>query len=181
MTEDYQVMRLTPLPKSPLKGRFLISEPVLRVTRDILVQYALEGIEDGGHEGLVFWAGRQLGDLTLLTTAIAPKAEHSAQRVWVSEPAVAEASRASRANQIGILSQIHSHPSWDARHSSGDDEMILMPFEGMLSIVIPNYGIGFDSISQACVHQYQGKRWVLCTESSVAENLFVIPTSIDLR
>jgi len=34
---------------------------------------------------------------------------------------------------MGILCQVHSHPGSDTRHSDGDDELVLLPFEGMLS------------------------------------------------
>jgi hypothetical protein len=181
MKPERPVYRLKSLPTGPLFGRYILPEPMISATREALVSFALLGIRDSGHEGLVFWAGRELNDATVFTTVIVPKAEHAAQRVFVEKAEASDAARAARGHQLGILCQVHSHPGDDARHSSGDDHMIFMPFEGMLSIVVPEYGIGFNSITQACIHQFQRGRWVLCDARSVQENLNVVPTSIDLR
>jgi hypothetical protein len=181
MLSEYGVLRWSELPTGDLKGRFVVAESVLEATRNALVGFALIGIEDGGHEGLVFWAGREFNGVTVFTTVIIPDCEHSAGRVFVPRHAAAGPTRAARSCQLGLLCQVHSHPGTDARHSSGDDEMIFMPFEGMLSIVVPNYGIGFKLIRDACVHQFQSNRWVLCSESSISNNLTIAPATIDLR
>jgi proteasome lid subunit RPN8/RPN11 len=181
MTLGYGVSRWKSLPVGRLQGGYIVSEGVIDATREALISFALLGIADGGHEGLAFWAGRELNKVTVFTTVIVPDAEHSAQRVFVDKGAAAKAAQAARKNQLGILCQVHSHPGSDARHSSGDDQMIFMPFEGMLSIVIPNYGIDFRVMNQACVHQFQRGEWVLCDEQSVAQNLHVAPAAIDLR
>src|SRR5438552_1107411 len=97
------VLRWNTLRVGQLLGRYIISEPMIAATREALISFALLGIEDGGHEGLVFWAGRELNDLTVFTTVIVPKAEHSAQRVFVEKPAAAEAAQSARAHQLGIL------------------------------------------------------------------------------
>jgi proteasome lid subunit RPN8/RPN11 len=174
------VHRLTPLPRGDLRGRVLVSQEIFAVTGNALRKFAFAGIEDGGHEGLVFWAGREIENTTLLLTAIVPDAEHSAQRVMVGREAVGHAARAARAVGLGILCQVHSHPGGDARHSDGDDHLILLPFEGMLSVVVPFFGRTFDSLSDACVHQFQDRRWILCSPESVEDQVVVFPRLIDL-
>jgi proteasome lid subunit RPN8/RPN11 len=178
---DRPVYRTTPIPRGEIRGRYLVAEPVIGATQEALISFALAGIHDGGHEGIAFWAGREAPDYTLVFQAIVPEAEHSEGRVMVGREQVGRAARSARRDGMGILSQVHSHPGSDARHSDGDDQLILLPFENMLSIVAPNFGLQFTDMSGVCVHQYQDGRWVLCSQESVARNVIVVPFSVDLR
>lgn len=178
---EQPVYRIHPLPRGELRGLFLVAEPVLVATRDALVSFALAGIRDGGHEGITYWAGREMSDCTVFLQAIVPVADHSPGRVMVSRAEIGRTQRAARGNKLGVLCQVHSHPGGDARHSDGDDELVLLPFAGMLSIVAPRFGIPVRSIGDLCVHQFQDGRWVLCSPESVARQLVVVPTTQDLR
>jgi len=178
---DGQVYRTQPLPTGDLRGLFLLSEAVITATREALVSFAIAGIRDGGHEGLTFWAGREIGDATLILQAIVPDADHSQQRIIASKSAVGNAARAARACRLGIVCQVHSHPGSDARHSDGDDKLVLLPFEGMLSIIVPDFGIRFGSLKGSCVHQYQAGKWVLCSPQSVKAGILVVSPKVDLR
>ena len=178
---DPPVYRRRPLPSGELRGRFVLADGVLEATRRGLVSFALAGLHDGGHEGMVFWTGRRDGDWTCFLQALVPDAEHGPGRVLAGQAAVGAAARAARAQQVGIVAQVHSHPGGDARHSDGDDEMVLLPFEGMLSVVVPNYGIKLRSVAQTCVHQFQEGRWVLCSAASVATQMLIVPAYLDLR
>jgi len=180
---DLPVHRTRPLPAGDLRGSFVLAESVIPATREALVSFALAGIEDGGHEGMAFWAGRESEGCgpTVILEVIVPDAEHSNQRVMASAEAVGSAARVARAHSVGILCQIHSHPGRDTRHSDGDDRLILLPFEGMLSIVVPEFGIRFTQLSQASVHQFQDGRWVLCSAASVAAGIVIAPAQVDLR
>jgi proteasome lid subunit RPN8/RPN11 len=177
------VYRTHPLPLGDLEGSFILGESIIPATRDALVSFALAGIDDGGHEGMAFWAGRESQEFgsTVILEVIIPDAEHSSQRVMASAEAVGNAARVARAHGLGILCQVHSHPGQDARHSDGDDGLILLPFQGMLSIVVPEFGIHFTQLNQASVHQFQHGRWVLCSAASVAANVRLIPARVDLR
>lgn len=178
---DMSVYRTRPLPQCDLEGRFLLPDALVDQTRAALISFALAGIWDRGHEGLVFWAGLQDGDLAAFTTVVIPEADHSAQGVFVQEPAygraVAEAKRAG----VVLLAQVHSHPGADARHSDGDDDLIIMPFEGMLSIVVPSYGIGWERMTEAKVHQFHARQWNLCSDASVRRGITVAPIVVDSR
>jgi hypothetical protein len=178
---DGPVYRTRPLPVGELQGSFLLAQPIIGGTREALIAFALAGIRDGGHEGMVFWAGREAAGSTLFLQTIVPNAAHSDQRVLASAQAVGDAARIARGNGLGILCQIHSHPGGDARHSEGDDELVLLPFEGMLSIVVPDFGLLFNSLKDACVHQFQNAEWVLCSAESVASNVIIVPSLVDLR
>ena len=178
---DRPAYRRRPLPTGELRGLFFLVAPVLAATREALVSFALAGIDDGGHEGIAYWAGREMGDCTVFLQAIVPVAEHSAGRVMVSREGIGRTQRAARASKLGVLCQVHSHSGDDARHSDGDDHLVLLPFEGMLSIVAPRFGVLVQSLADLCVHQYQDGRWVLCPPESVARQLIVVPTVQDLR
>ena len=81
---------------------------------------------------------------------------------------------------LGLLAQVHSHPGDDARHSDGDDVLVLMPYEEMLSIVVPRYGdLGIWPISMCGVHQFQQRVWRLCTGG--LENILLAPGVVDQR
>jgi proteasome lid subunit RPN8/RPN11 len=178
---ESRVHRTLPLPIRDLRGSYLVVEPILQATREALLSFALAGIHDGGHEGMLFWAGREANEATIILQGIVPDAMHSSQRVMANREAVGEAARVARANGLGILCQVHSHPGGDTRHSDGDDNLILLPFEGMLSLVVPNFGIGFESLRQASVHQFQDGKWILCSAASVEAKITIIPNRIDLR
>jgi hypothetical protein len=173
--------RRRPLPVGQLRGRFVVAPGVVAETRRDLVSFALAGIDDGGHEGMVFWAGHRDDGWTCFMQAIVPDAEHGPGHVSASRAAVGAAARAARSRQLGILAQVHSHPGDDARHSDGDDDLVLMPFEGMLSVVAPRFGLGFTGIEQVCVHQFQDGRWMLCTSASVSGGIVTLEPHLDLR
>jgi hypothetical protein len=175
-----KVNRATSLAIGEIRGQFLILEPIIAATRDVLIGSALEGIHDGGHEGLVFWGGRQHGNFSIFTTVVVPQVTNSRGGVWVSERAVGDASRRARSLGIALLCQVHSHPCEDARHSEGDDSLITMPFEGMLSVVVPEFGIGFSDLNGSKIHQFQDSHWVLCSAASVTASVSVIPTLLEV-
>jgi Prokaryotic homologs of the JAB domain len=175
------VNRTRPLPTGEVRGRYLVSGPMMDATRAALESFALEGIHDGGHEGIVYWLGRECEGCTIFLQAIVPEADHSWGRVVVSAAEVGRLQRAARRQQLGLLCQVHSHPGTDVRHSDGDDQLILLPFESMLSIVVPRFGVGFAGLGAAGVHQFQDKQWVYCSPASVADRLIVVPPMLDLR
>lgn len=178
---DRPVYRSKALPTGALGGEYLLTEDVLETTQAELVDFALKGIRDCGHEGLVFWGGRESGNLTVITTVIVPEVQHSHGRVHVSRRAYGIAARRARKRGILLLAQVHSHPGSDTRHSDGDDELIGLPTEGMLSVVVPNFGMGFSGVTEAGVHQLQEERWVLCSEDSVEAQMTTAPGRLDAR
>jgi proteasome lid subunit RPN8/RPN11 len=163
-----------------IRGRFLIAAAAIQEAERLLTTFRGP---DGDHEGLVFLAGRELeGQTTLLCTAIAPDCDHTWGSVMASEAAVGDVARAARGIGLALLAQVHSHPGASAVHSRGDDSMVLMPFEGMLSIVVPRYAHhGMTPLHSLGVHQFHGGEWRLAAERSIRETLLVVPASVDLR
>jgi hypothetical protein len=167
------------LPIRPLRGQFAITDAVVDAVADLLPTYRGP---DGDHEGLVFLLGRELPDLTLFVAAAAPEASHTAGSVEAPPQAVLAVVDRACSLGLGLLAQVHSHPTEWSEHSEGDDKMVLMPFEGMLSIVVPHYGhhrlLPLDGLG---VHQWQSGAWFACERGSIRRGIHVVPTGIDLR
>lgn len=109
----------------------------------------------------MFWASWALNRVTVIGVAVPPDLDHGWGHVRADETAVAAAIRTARQFGAGVLAQVHSHPGLDTRHSDGDDEMVLMPFDGMFSLVVAEYGAGsLRPGSGLGVHQFQDGRWV---------------------
>jgi hypothetical protein len=170
------------LPRAALRGRFFILESVVESLERLLPTYRGP---DGSHEGIAFLFGRVLrANETMFLSAVAPNADHRRGYVRCSEQQVAEATAAVRelGLGLGLLAQVHTHPGEFSMHSVGDDTMILMPFEGMLSIVVPYYAhFGLRPLDSLGVHQFQDARWVLADRNSIRKNLLVVPNSLDVR
>ena len=162
------VNRTRPLPHGTLRGNYRIAHNVLKDTRQALRTFDEAGHYEEGHEGICYWAGREEPSVTSLEAVVVPVARHGRFGVFVSAKAFAEVARRARAMGLGILAQVHSHPGYDTRHSDGDDDLIVMPFESMLSLVAPHYGRTLSSIMSFSIHQFQDHRWVLCNRESIS-------------
>lgn len=153
------VYRLTPLPTATNRGRLIVATSVLSATKAALQQFV--GL-DGRHEGLVYWMGRRCEQDALVMAAVVPISDHGLQHVFIGEAEVGRMSRRARSMGLAVVAQVHSHPGWDTRHSDGDDKLILMPFEGLFSLVVGSYGDGSLLPAEgAGLHQYQDRHWVL--------------------
>lgn len=170
--DDEPVHRRKPLPRAPGRGRLLVVENVAAATLSALLGF--EG-DDGPHEGIVLWAGHRIDDDTIVDACVVPEAEHTWGSVRIGHVAVGKAARAARRAGLVIVAQVHSHPGTDTRHSDGDDMMILLPHEGMFSLVVAEYGAGSVlPVEGAGLHQYQDGRWVMVNDGD--ETMTVVPS-----
>lgn len=177
MTDVYAgggaVHRRRPLPSAPGRGRLIVTEQVAVETVAALRSFCGE---DGRHEGIALWLGRRCDDATVVCSAVVPVAEHTWGSVRIDHAAVGRSSRAARAVGLVVVAQVHSHPDTDTRHSDGDDEMILLPHEGMFSLVVANYGDGsILPAAGAGLHQFQDQRWVAVED---AEHVMVVAPAV---
>jgi len=167
------VYRMTELPLQNNRGRLIVPEQVVLHTRLALLGFRGP---DGRHEGLVYWLGRRIDQDTVVLGAVIPHCDHEPQRVMASEAAIGAVVRASRSLGICLVAQVHSHPGNDTRHSDGDDRLVLMPFEGMFSLVIGRYGAGGVTLDTgAGLHQFQDGRWMQIP-SEYGDALCIVPT-----
>jgi proteasome lid subunit RPN8/RPN11 len=151
------VHRLTLLPTSKNRGRLIVTVGVAEQTRLALRR---SSGSDGRHEGLVFWGGRRADNDTVILTSLIPNSNHGRQHVMAAPDEVGRLSRMARSLGLVVAAQVHSHPGEDTRHSDGDDRLVLMPYEGMFSLVIANYGDGGIHPQQGSgLHQFQDGRW----------------------
>lgn len=93
------------LPVGEMRGRFLITEGALAAAERLLPSFRGP---DGDHEGQVFLLGREMGELTILTTSLAPGADHGRGHVLSDASQVAAAARAARHASVAILGQLHT-------------------------------------------------------------------------
>lgn len=172
------VYRITKLPTKKNIGRLIVPESVALQTRVALQSFRGH---DGPHEGLVYWLGRRINNDSVVVSSVVPKCEHTCQSVMVSETVVGNIMKKTRIIGLGIIAQVHSHPGKDTRHSEGDDRLVLMPFEGMFSVVVGNYGVdGITSQLGAGLHQFQNRRWVQIRKGCI-DAMIIAPTTLDLK
>ena len=168
------VNRTRPLPRARARGALVVPEVVAERTTRTLREFGGDGER---HEGLVFWAGRTVSAVTYVLSSIAPRCDHGPYRVLADERAIGAVAREARRHQLGLVVQVHSHPGDDTRHSDGDDELILMPFDGMFSLVVARYGDGsLRPCEGAGLHQFQDGQWVQLE----ADALLIVPARMEL-
>lgn len=161
------VHRDRPLPTAPARGRIIVTDTVVQCTVHHL---AAEGRRaPRSHEGLVWWFGRRIGGDTYVLSCVAPPVDSGPQHVFTDEGALGDAAAIARSHRLTLVAQVHSHPGDDTRHSDGDDDLVIMPFESMFSLVVARYGAGdIRPGSGAGLHQFQDGRWVWITDGDTA-------------
>jgi proteasome lid subunit RPN8/RPN11 len=158
------VHRTTPLPTGPAVGRLIVADQVVGPTLA-----ALRVTDEGRRaEALVLWAGRTVDSTSIVTSIIVPRTDHGPGHVLADEATVNDAARLARRAHLGVIAQVHSHPGSDTRHSDGDDRLVLMPFDGMFSLVVARYGQGGLTRGEGVgLHQFQHGRWVYITDDAL--------------
>ena len=128
--------------------------------------------------GLVFLAGDRTEYETAYSTVVVPVVRNTHGSVFVDAKEFGKCAKRARQENLLILAQLHSHPGSCCQHSDGDDQLIMLPFEGMLSIVVPNYGEVDVPFVKCGVHQLRNGVWHLCTEESVRKQFKTTPSLI---
>lgn len=171
---DVGGFRSTPLYYKELVGQFFLTEKLVADTTNVLslTQFT---------ENLVFWGGFESNGCTFFTTLIIPNVDATSQSVFVDAKEMGIINKQSRQNGVSILAQVHSHPGSYSYHSDGDDNLILFPYNGMLSLIVPYYSQKAKSLSDFSIHQMHGGRWYLAPKYSVEKNIHVVPTEIKTR
>ena len=133
-------------------------------------------------EGLVYWAGVQHGRGGTVTTLIVPRADASYRRIETSIEANSEVIETLAGHGIVLLGQAHSHPPGSpARHSEGDDVLTFSPFEGAVSIVVPDFAVGDCDSWTWGVHRFVGGFYRFIPAEKRLDHLQILPAEVDHR
>jgi hypothetical protein len=123
---------------SPKDGLvYVICEEVIDFTIRILKEY---GAEKPAAEGVVYWAGRLHENEWHVCAAVAPAVQASRYGFQTGYDTNGRFVSFLCDNELRYVSQVHSHPSTYVNHSPVDDEETAFRREGLLSIVVPDFG-----------------------------------------
>jgi proteasome lid subunit RPN8/RPN11 len=165
-------------PRTPLPS-FHIHDSVLQASRRVFQDS--RGLFRR-HEGIVYWAGRQCRGDWLVTTCIAPHARTTPGSFKTSASANATVVTSINAAGLELIAQVHSHPGGFIDHSDGDSRGALMPYEGFLSIIVPNYGCReMWPLTQCGVHRFESGRFRRLSSGDVEAMFRLVHSLIDLR
>ena len=160
------------------KMRYNIPIDVITYTENVLLEYSNM---NPANEGMVYWCGIKENGIMNTSMVIAPKTESNSGRVSVSN----------RANfdVIGLLSeynliqigQVHSHPGNWVDHSYGDDNMAAFKIEGLLSIVVPIYGVhGMRPLWMCGIHRYTNNNFIRLSNRYIKKHIIINDSITDV-
>jgi hypothetical protein len=160
-------------------GVFLICSSVIERTLAVLSESGQAGAP---HEGVVYWAGLRVPGRQIVTTCVAPAAKTTYGSFDTSSAANARVVMYLAGAGLELLGQVHSHPGNLVDHSMGDDERAFMPYEGFLSVVVPDYARqGMLPLRKCGVHVFERGEFRRLTDSEVEAKLQAVPAFEDLR
>lgn len=152
--------------------RYYISEDVVRFSENILREY---GNVNPSNEGFVYWAGKKELNKIFINTVIAPKTESNWGSVVVSHESNVDFVLCLSENKLIHIGQVHSHPGNWVDHSDGDDTMAPYKMEGLLSIVVRQYGFkGITPLIKCGVHRYNNRRFFRLSNKYIRTHFKVI-------
>ena len=153
---------------------YFIPEEVIAFTEMVLREY---GNKMPANEGIVYWAGTQEQNEIQVSMAIAPAAVTDIGIVRVSHFSNLQLVLALSEYKQIHLGQVHSHPSDWVDHSGIDDSDAAFKIEGLLSIVVPNYGSqGMRNFKKCGMHRFQKTNFIRLSERYVSTHFHMTKT-----
>ena len=170
-------------PRLKDRKRYLISSKVIRDTERVLQDYACKS---PSNEGLVYWAGKISDNVVNVTAVIAPNTESDAYLVSTSHKDNFHVVNELNELKLVEVAQVHSHPGYEVDHSYGDDRWAAFKFEGLLSLVVPNYcKEGILPLEKCGIHRYKKRGFTRLSIKYVKEHFQLIDRTdskfVDLR
>lgn len=107
----------------------------------------------GGGECVVFWLAAQT-DPTRVLDVVHPVHSRSRFGYSVEDRWLTEFFFRLADERLMAIAQVHTHPNDSVGHSETDDEFVLVPSPGFISIVLPDFGCDFDR-ARARIHTLQ--------------------------
>lgn len=162
------------------------SAPAAWVSAGLLDRTAAVLRESGSrgesHEGIVYWAGRRIGNECFITTLMAPAAQTTYGSFNTSSAANAKVIMYLAKSGLELIGQVHSHPGPYVDHSDGDDERALMPYEGFYSVVVPIYASqGMRPLTICGVHVFENSRFRRLSNPEILARFHIVDEFADLR
>ncbi len=158
------------------KINYLLSDQIIQKTTDVLQEYA--SIENS-HEGFVYWCGSITSKEAKITTVIAPETSSSYGRVSTSHSSNFEFIKELNKRDLVHIAQVHSHPTDWVDHSDGDNNWAPFRSEGLVSIVVPNFGTtGMLPLHKCGVHRFEKGSFRRLSNNDVKRH-FKIHSKID--
>jgi hypothetical protein len=164
--------RATAYPPGGSAVRF--PEPVLKAALEIIQDYGRRG-GDGRHHGseaLVYIGGVAASDEQIVTSLFVLGHVPQGDRVVVNPAESRWLIRTLRARDEKLIGQIHSHREL-AGHSLGDERHATSFHEGFLSIVVPRFGRGINTLAQCSIYEFRGGMFVELSGAEVGERVRV--------
>lgn len=154
-----------------------ITDALLFETGNLLASFA----EKKRSEGIVYWFGLELDDVSVVTSLIVPEADTSWGCIRTSPEANAEVLNLIVGTPLVLLGQAHSHPSNKVRHSDIDDRQTFASFEGAISVVVPYFGKKGINLRRCGIHRHTGGSFKVISPKQIEKHILVIPGKADLR
>lgn len=164
------------------KFNYKVSNGVIKATEIILLDYYNK---KPSNEGFVYWAGKIEGNIFHINALVAPKTDSDAGRVTIPSTENFYYTKALATNNLVHIGQVHSHPEGWVGHSEGDNLWAAFKNEGLISIVVPNYGRdGMLPFKNCGFHRFHDQEFYRLSNKYVKRSFKIIdnePLIIDLR
>lgn len=119
---------------------------------------------------------------SFITTVIAPSAITTLGSFKTSSVSNARVIAYLANAGLELLAQVHSHPGNLVDHSQGDDDRAFMPYEGFLSIVVPQYARrGLVPLTICGVHIFEAGGFRRMNEREILSSFHIVDETADLR
>jgi proteasome lid subunit RPN8/RPN11 len=140
------------------------------------------GLRSKPHEGVAYWAGRRTANEYFVTTCIVPEARTTPGSFETSSRSNAKVIMYLAQSGLELLGQVHSHPGSFVDHSDGDDERALMPFDGFLSVVVPQYARqGMRPLKICGIHIFEHSSFRRLEDCEIESHFRIVDDIADLR
>lgn len=173
-----KIVRYSPKDKLVYK----VDKAVIDFTSNILQEY---GKLPQAAEGVVYWAGKVKGGEFIVSAAFAPAVTASRYGFLTDHYSNGLFTEFICDNDLVYIAQVHSHPGIWVDHSGIDDRETAFRSEGLLSLVVPNYGNnGMLPFKYCGIHRYHNSNFDRLSDRYISKhftNIHLPATQIILK
>jgi hypothetical protein len=130
-------------------------------------------------ETTVSWFGVATPSGAVVLSVIRPRQRRTAGSFRVDAAANADVAVVACDNGLKLIAQVHSHPGSYVGHSPGDDAGAPFLFDGLYSVVVPNYARDGLILFHRCgIHLYRGRFYQLSPQE-IGAHFQIVPHVLD--